>query len=97
MAAEQRASHILIKHKGSRRKASLKDPEGRVISATTRDDAVRQILALRDDFMRTARRLTVLTDSGSDNVGSDCPIFYRRKKAQREMAEAKMQLDRWNF
>ncbi|CAL9748000.1 unnamed protein product [Musa acuminata subsp. burmannicoides] len=27
----------------------------------------------------------------------DCPIFYRRKKAQKDMAEAKMQLDRWNF
>ncbi|CAH9112554.1 unnamed protein product [Cuscuta epithymum] len=27
----------------------------------------------------------------------DCPIFYRRKKAQKDMAEAKTQLDRWNF
>ncbi|XP_043698298.1 DNA polymerase delta catalytic subunit [Telopea speciosissima] len=27
----------------------------------------------------------------------DCPIFYRRKKAQKDMAEAKMQLDRWKF
>lgn len=27
----------------------------------------------------------------------DCPIFYRRKKAQKDMAEAKRQLDRWNF
>ncbi|KAF5960748.1 hypothetical protein HYC85_001957 [Camellia sinensis] len=27
----------------------------------------------------------------------DCPIFYRRKKAQKDMAEAKVQLDRWNF
>ncbi|GAV61568.1 DNA_pol_B domain-containing protein/DNA_pol_B_exo1 domain-containing protein/zf-C4pol domain-containing protein [Cephalotus follicularis] len=27
----------------------------------------------------------------------DCPIFYRRKKAQKDMAEAKCQLDRWNF
>lgn len=25
----------------------------------------------------------------------DCPIFYRRKKAQKDMAEAKVQLDRW--
>ncbi|KAL1538994.1 DNA polymerase delta catalytic subunit [Salvia divinorum] len=25
----------------------------------------------------------------------DCPIFYRRKKAQKDMAEAKRQLDRW--
>ncbi|KAK8958305.1 DNA polymerase delta catalytic subunit [Platanthera guangdongensis] len=27
----------------------------------------------------------------------DCPIFYRRKKAQKDMAEAKMHLDRWEF
>ena len=27
----------------------------------------------------------------------DCPIFYRRKKAQKDMAEARLQLERWNF
>ncbi|XP_050154800.1 DNA polymerase delta catalytic subunit-like [Malus sylvestris] len=27
----------------------------------------------------------------------DCPIFYRRRKAQKDMAEAKVQLDRWSF
>ncbi|MCL7039062.1 hypothetical protein MKW94_030269 [Papaver nudicaule] len=27
----------------------------------------------------------------------DCPIFYRRKKAQKDMAEAKVQLDRWQY
>ncbi|KAK3211470.1 hypothetical protein Dsin_016176 [Dipteronia sinensis] len=27
----------------------------------------------------------------------DCPIFYRRKKAQKDMAEAQKQLDRWEF
>ncbi|ESW20839.1 hypothetical protein PHAVU_005G019000 [Phaseolus vulgaris] len=27
----------------------------------------------------------------------DCPIFYRRKKAQNDMSEAKSQLDRWSF
>ncbi|RLM65182.1 polyphenol oxidase II [Panicum miliaceum] len=34
-----RASRILIKHEGSRRKASWRDPEGVAISDTTRDDA----------------------------------------------------------
>ena len=33
--AQVRASHILIKHQGSRRKASWKDPEGRIIMNTT--------------------------------------------------------------
>ncbi|CAA7034877.1 unnamed protein product [Microthlaspi erraticum] len=27
----------------------------------------------------------------------DCPIFYRRMKAQKDMAVAKQQLERWNF
>lgn len=27
----------------------------------------------------------------------DCPIFYRRRKAQKDMAEARVQLDRWDF
>ncbi|EYU19050.1 hypothetical protein MIMGU_mgv1a023718mg, partial [Erythranthe guttata] len=27
----------------------------------------------------------------------DCPIFYRRKKVQNDMEQAKQQLDRWNF
>ncbi|KAL0863005.1 hypothetical protein Bca101_042123 [Brassica carinata] len=27
----------------------------------------------------------------------DCPIFYRRMKAQKDMATAKQQLDRWSF
>lgn len=30
-------------------------------------------------------------------LSRDCPIFYRRKNAQKDMAEAKMQLDWWNF
>lgn len=46
-----RASHILIKHEGSRRKASWKDPEGHVISNTTRESAVSQLKALRDDIV----------------------------------------------
>lgn len=48
---EVRASHILIKHEGSRRKASWKDPEGHVIKSTTRESAVAQLKALRDDIV----------------------------------------------
>ncbi|XP_039122350.1 peptidyl-prolyl cis-trans isomerase Pin1-like [Dioscorea cayenensis subsp. rotundata] len=53
MASEHqvRASHILIKHEGSRRKASWKDPDGRIISATTRDAAVSELRSLRDDIV----------------------------------------------
>ncbi|CAJ1942389.1 unnamed protein product [Sphenostylis stenocarpa] len=48
---EVRASHILIKHEGSRRKASWKDPEGRIIKNTTRETAVSQLKALREDIV----------------------------------------------
>ncbi|XP_024367195.1 DNA polymerase delta catalytic subunit isoform X2 [Physcomitrium patens] len=27
----------------------------------------------------------------------DCPIFYRRKKAQKDLGEAELQLERWDF
>ncbi|KAH7292764.1 hypothetical protein KP509_29G084300 [Ceratopteris richardii] len=27
----------------------------------------------------------------------DCPIFYRRKKAQKDLSEAEVQLERWDF
>ncbi|KAL6497278.1 hypothetical protein OROGR_029207 [Orobanche gracilis] len=43
-----RASHILIKHQGSRNKSSWKDLEGRLISVTTREEAVSQLGALRN-------------------------------------------------
>jgi peptidyl-prolyl cis-trans isomerase NIMA-interacting 1 len=46
-----RASHILIKHEGSRRKASWKDPDGRVISATTRAAAAARLLDLRNQIL----------------------------------------------
>ncbi|KAI3521731.1 hypothetical protein L1887_11203 [Cichorium endivia] len=46
-----RASYIPIKHEGSRRKASWKDPEGRVINNITRHDAVSQLKTLRDDIV----------------------------------------------
>ncbi|PWA57328.1 Rotamase domain-containing protein [Artemisia annua] len=51
MTDKVRASHILIKHQGSRRKASWKDPEGVVISSRTRDEALTQLKALRDDIV----------------------------------------------
>ncbi|GFY91305.1 DNA polymerase delta subunit 1 [Actinidia rufa] len=44
------------------------------------------------------KRVSTVYIVGLDAVACrDCPIFYRRKKAQKDMAEAKLQLDRWNF
>ncbi|TVU02860.1 hypothetical protein EJB05_51646 [Eragrostis curvula] len=46
-----RVSHILIKHEGSRRKASWKDTNSRIISATTRADAAARRLDLRNQIL----------------------------------------------
>ncbi|CAD5164217.1 peptidyl-prolyl cis-trans isomerase Pin1-like [Musa acuminata AAA Group] len=82
MAAEQvRASHILIKHEGSRRKASWKDPDGRVISATTRDAAVGQLLTLREDIVSGKARFQDVaarySDCSSAKRGGDLGRFGR--------------------
>lgn len=61
-----RASHILIKHQGSRRKASWKDPEGRVIMNTTRESAVSQLMALREDIASGKAKFEDLAASHSD-------------------------------
>ncbi|KAA8547470.1 hypothetical protein F0562_003666 [Nyssa sinensis] len=70
-----RASHILIKHQGSRRKASWKDPEGRVITNTTRDSAVSQLKALRDDIVSGKAKFddvaTRYSDCSSAKRGGD--------------------------
>lgn len=45
-----RASHLLIKHEGSRRKSSWRDPDGRLISVTSREKAVEQLAELREEI-----------------------------------------------
>ncbi|GKE35030.1 peptidyl-prolyl cis-trans isomerase Pin1 [Tanacetum coccineum] len=66
MTDKVRASHILIKHQGSRRKASWKDPEGLVITNRTRDDAVSQLKALRDDIVSGKVKFEDVAKSVSD-------------------------------
>ena len=61
-----RASHILIKHEGSRRKASWRDPEGVAISATTRDDAADLARALRDQIVSGERKFEDIAAENSD-------------------------------
>ncbi|XP_009629157.1 peptidyl-prolyl cis-trans isomerase Pin1-like [Nicotiana tabacum] len=61
-----RASHILIKHQGSRRKASWKDPEGHVISNTTKDAAVSQLKSLREDIVSGKAKFEDVAATHSD-------------------------------
>ncbi|CDP01913.1 unnamed protein product [Coffea canephora] len=76
-----RASHILIKHEGSRRKASWKDPEGQIISNTTRDAAVSQLIALRQDIVSAKAKFEDVaarySDCSSAKRGGDLGSFGR--------------------
>lgn len=78
-----RASHILIKHEGSRRKASWRDPEGVAISATTRDDAADLARALRDQIVSGDREFEDVAAENSDcssaKRGGDLGSFGRGK------------------
>ncbi|KAF5738130.1 peptidyl-prolyl cis-trans isomerase Pin1 [Tripterygium wilfordii] len=75
------ASHILIKHEGSRRKASWKDPEGRVIKNTTRESAVSQLKAFRDDIVSCKVKFEDIasrfSDCSSAKRGGDLGPFGR--------------------
>nr|GME10460.1 peptidyl-prolyl cis-trans isomerase Pin1 [Ipomoea batatas] len=82
MASEKvMASHILIKHQGSRRKASWKDPEGCVICNTTRDAAASQLRALRDDILSGKSNFedvaSRFSDCSSAKRGGDLGPFGR--------------------
>uniref|UniRef100_A0A0C9RFT8 Peptidyl-prolyl cis-trans isomerase n=1 Tax=Wollemia nobilis TaxID=56998 RepID=A0A0C9RFT8_9CONI len=46
-----RASHLLIKHQGSRRPESWRDPDGTRIKSTTKEAAVAQLTALREEIV----------------------------------------------
>ena len=76
-----RASHLLIKHKGSRRPASWKDPDGVTIKNTTRDAAVTQLRALREEIISGRAKFENLasrySDCSSAKRGGDLGSFGR--------------------
>ncbi|KAL5215734.1 hypothetical protein ABZP36_007135 [Zizania latifolia] len=84
-AGEQklRASHILIKRGGSRRKASWRDPQGVAISATTRDAAADLARALLEKIVAGERKFddvaTEESDCNSAKRGGDLGPFGRGK------------------
>ncbi|KAL6545959.1 Peptidyl-prolyl cis-trans isomerase NIMA-interacting protein 1 [Orobanche gracilis] len=80
---EVRASHILIKHKGSRNKTSWKDPEGTYISNTTKESAIILLKIIRDEikngnwaFENLASRCS---DCSSAKLGGDLGYFGHGK------------------
>ncbi|KAJ4967434.1 hypothetical protein NE237_019283 [Protea cynaroides] len=80
-SSQVRASHILIKHQGSRRKASWRDPEGLTIMNTTRDTAVSQLKALREDIVTGKAKFEDVasrySDCSSAKRGGDLGPFGR--------------------
>ncbi|KAM0942346.1 putative peptidylprolyl isomerase [Dioscorea sansibarensis] len=76
-----RASHLLVKHEGSRRKASWKDPDGRRISATTRNAAAELLSSLREEIVsgeiRFADAAAQHSDCSSAKRGGDLGRFGR--------------------
>ncbi|KAJ0456356.1 putative peptidylprolyl isomerase [Helianthus annuus] len=87
-----RASHILIKHQGSRRKASWKDPEGRIINSTTRDDAVAQLKSLREDILAGNSKFEDVasrySDCSSAKRAGDLLGSFGRNQMQKPFEEA---------
>ena len=52
MSSEKaRASHLLIKHQGSRRPESWRDPDGARIKNTTKEAAISQLRGLREEIV----------------------------------------------
>eukprot|EP00850_Spirogloea_muscicola_P003314 SM000013S26483 [mRNA] locus=s13:646284:646806:- [translate_table: standard] len=90
--AEVRASHILLKHQGSRRPASWRDPDGRRIARTTRDDAAARLRRLRDEITAGpdgafARVAADESDCSSAKNGGDLG-WFRPGQMQRPFEEA---------
>lgn len=96
MADTVRVSHLLIKHSGSRRPASWRDPNGDRIRATAKADAVSQLNALRarivageQDFGSLAQQLS---DCSSAAQKGDLGPFGRGAM-QRAFEEAAFSLE----
>jgi len=77
--AQVQASHILVKHQGSRRPASWRDPDGKEIKLKTKQQAIEQLTKIRasivageKNFADVARQLS---DCGSAQKGGDLGRF----------------------
>ncbi|ERN14446.1 peptidyl-prolyl cis-trans isomerase Pin1 [Amborella trichopoda] len=95
MSQEVKASHVLIKHQGSRRTASWKDPEGKVIQNTTKEAAIAQLKALREEIVSGRSKFSDIasrySDCSSAKRGGDLGPF-RRGQMQKPFEEATFSL-----
>eukprot|EP00455_Lapot_gusevi_P056730 TRINITY_DN9506_c0_g1_i1.p2 TRINITY_DN9506_c0_g1~~TRINITY_DN9506_c0_g1_i1.p2 ORF type:complete len:135 (-),score=31.99 TRINITY_DN9506_c0_g1_i1:132-488(-) len=80
MVSEVRASHLLIKHSGSRRPASWKDPNGNEIRNRSKEKAISILTALRNQILNGAdfaQLASQHSDCGSARDGGDLGFFGR--------------------
>ena len=80
MSQQVRASHILVKHSGSRRPASWKDPEGKEITRRTKAEAIARLTAVRQQLDGGADFATLAStesDCSSAKQGGDLGLFGR--------------------
>jgi len=81
MSDTVRASHLLIKHQGSRRPASWKDPNGEQIKNRTKEQAIAILLKHRQEIAEGKAKFADLakvhSDCGSAQNGGDLGVFGR--------------------
>ena len=61
-----RASHLLVKHSGSRRPASWKDPDGKEITRRSKEVAIQKLLAFREEIASGREEFATLASEESD-------------------------------
>ena len=61
-----RASHLLVKHSGSRRPASWKDPDGKEITRRSKEVAIQKLLAFREEIASGRVDFAALASEESD-------------------------------
>jgi len=78
--SEVRVAHLLVKHQGSRRPASWRDPDGVQITKRTKEEAIATLMAFHDritkgeDFAQLASQNS---DCSSAKNGGDLGMFGR--------------------
>ncbi|CAN6463643.1 unnamed protein product [Victoria cruziana] len=91
MAEKVRASHLLIKHQESRRPASWKDPDGRRIKSTTKEQAIAQLKTMREEIISGRAQFDDLasrySDCSSAKRSGDLG-FFGRGQMQKPFEEA---------
>lgn len=66
LSGQVRASHLLIKHSGSRRPASWKDPDGREITKRSKEAATEKLRGLREAIASGQQEFADAARSKSD-------------------------------